>query len=457
MGDFNTKYGFFLNGKAVTMNVKWTVEDYKDPVDPAFQASVIKAFNFPITQAMSGSEICYKSLQKTCTSMESFFQQWPGPYPQRVPSTPAYYFPINYAIENIAVQPMCCPVSLPPPPPPPPICQICTTFCVVTKAGAIGQPPVPTQATCNALVASMNGVSASITGTSSLKYTCTNAHATCPRNGAAVQVCAEGSLEVESVCDSFTPIAPSSAFTVFNQIGYKNYGCNMGLYVNTTCGCTKDVVLADCLFPNPPHPPPPAHPPHPPPSPPPSPQPPPPPPPPPPFIDFPHTCFPGNSGINGGVPGAAVGTGIDYFPWDVSATASGNTITFDITPNAACDPTYGCCGVALEKIEFVINERCRGAISAVSAGLLPSYQNSTWPGQTPPKYVSITPMLVAKLPGLAGRTPGSPDGTQVTTTTITLDPKNLACNTADKFLLDGAFWWAAYGSTDKVYGCCGTL
>ena len=135
----------------------------------------------------------------------------------------------------------------------------------------------------------------------------------------------------------------------------------------------------------------------------------------------------------------------------MTATSSGNTLTFTIASNGACDPSYGCCGVPLEKIEFVISANCRGAITTVSAGLLPSYTLQGWPGATPPQFASTTPVLVAKVPGLA-------DKGQAYSTTLTLDPKNLACNTADKFLLNGEFWWSAYGSTaTKVNGCCGTM
>ena len=109
---------------------------------------------------------------------------------------------------------------------------------------------------------------------------------------------------------------------------------------------------------------------------------------------------------------------------------------------------YGCAGKPLKKIEFVISAACRGAIKTVSAGaLLPSYQLQAWPGVTPPYFAPGTELLVAKLTGLTA-----------TTVTVTLDPANKACNTAEKFLFNGELWWAAYSdnTAGRVDGCCGT-
>ena len=165
-------------------------------------------------------------------------------------------------------------------------------------------------------------------------------------------------------------------------------------------------------------------------------------------MDFPHACYPGNSDSNGGI---GAGTGIDGFAWDVTATSSGNTITFSFSPNTACDNTYGCCDAPLEKIEFVINSACRSSITSVSSGLQPSYQLQGWPGVTPAQYPDGTQLLTGKVTGLAANG-------QATSTTLTLDPANLACNTADKFLLNGELWWASFGSSaNKLNGCCGTM
>ena len=133
----------------------------------------------------------------------------------------------------------------PPPRPPPPdtiirdnYCRICTTFCVVGKAGSPYAPPAPTQATCSALAAAMNGISASVTGSSSLRYSCTNALATCPNvGGAGVQVCADGTTGANDVCNSF----PYNTFTVFGSIGYSSYFSGLALNVVSTCGCIYNV------------------------------------------------------------------------------------------------------------------------------------------------------------------------------------------------------------------------
>ena len=302
------------------------------------------------------------------------------------------------------------------------------------------------------MATAMTEISASVTHDSSLIYACEDAGVTCPPNVGykGVKVCAKGSSEVNTVCNSFYT---TSAPTLRESIGYGSYDppCNMDLNVTTTCGCTYDsfipcqVVSPSPPTPRPPHPSPPR-----PSPPPPSPSPPPPPPPPPAFIDFPHSCYPGNSKPNGGI--GPTGTGIDGFPWDVTATSSDNTVTFDITPNGACDRSYGCCDVPLDKIEFVISANCRGAISSVSAGLLPSYQNQSW-FAVPSQFPADTWLLTSRIPGLLNKT-----GYQYLSTTLTLDPKNLACNTADKFLLNSEFWWAGFGSTaTKSNACCGTI
>ncbi len=46
---------------------------------------------------------------------------------------------------------------------------------------------------------------------------------------------------------------------------------------------------------------------------------------------------------------------LQAFPWAVDATSAGSSITLTITANGGCNPAYGCCSVALEKIEIVIN------------------------------------------------------------------------------------------------------
>ena len=315
----------------------------------------------------------------------------------------------------------------------------------------------------------MTTASAQVLSASSLNYKCTNKATTCPGiGGVGVETCASGSVETTEVCSSFgNPSIPATnPAAVIAGAGYGSYNCNMGLNVVDTCGCTYNYFTQCGTYspppppspppprpppPPPPSPPPPRPPPPPPPSPPPPrppPPPPPSPPPPPPFIDFPHACYPGNSKANGGV---GTGTGIGGYPWDITATSAGNTVTFTFSPNNACDNSYGCCNVPLEKVEFVISANCRGSIKSVSAGLQPSYQLQGWPGVTPAQYPAGTQLLTAKVTGLAVNG-------QATSTTLTLDPANLACNTAEKFLLNGEFWWASFGSTAaKKDACCGSM
>ncbi len=89
----------------------------------------------------------------------------------------------------------------------------------------------------------------------------------------------------------------------------------------------------------------------------------------------------------------------------------------------------------------------------MSAGLLPSYGIQTWTA-TPSGYPR-TGVLVAKVTGLYT----GANRTQATSVVIALDPLNAACSTPDKFLLDGQFWYAAYGSStvrSTINSCCAT-
>ena len=75
-------------------------------------------------------------------------------------------------------------------------------------------------ATCDALAASMTSISESVTGSSSLSYYCNDVAATCPDyGGAGVQVCANGYMEANDVCNSF----PGNMPAVIMGIGYGAY------------------------------------------------------------------------------------------------------------------------------------------------------------------------------------------------------------------------------------------
>ena len=80
--------------------------------------------------------------------------------------------------------------------------------------------------------------------------------------------------------------------------------------------------------------------------------------------------------------------------------------------------------------------------------LAPSYSTQPWPGTQPPEWTGGTP-LVAKVTGLA--TKG-----QTTEFTLVLKTSNTNCNTAELFLYNSEFWFAAFGSTDSSNSCCGT-
>ena len=121
-----------------------------------------------------------------------------------------------------------------------PFCTICVTFCVTSWACL---PPAPTLATCYALATSMDGISESVTGSSSLAYSCTNVAATCPIvGGAGVQVCASnrGFGGTNDVCSSF----PGNLPNVISDIGYGAYMSGLGLNVDSNCGCSFSQFLS---------------------------------------------------------------------------------------------------------------------------------------------------------------------------------------------------------------------
>ncbi|GAX80549.1 hypothetical protein CEUSTIGMA_g7987.t1 [Chlamydomonas eustigma] len=157
-----------------------------------------------------------------------------------------------------------------------------------------------------------------------------------------------------------------------------------------------------------------------------------------------------------------MGTGTSAYAFSVTMTAVyPNNFTLTISPNPTCDVALGCCSVNLEKVEFAINANCRNTIQYLSGTpvqpLLPSFTEQTWPGPAPMGYTNGEPLLVGKVTGLcpSGSQPGS--CMEEVTVHLQLDAANTNCNTADKFFLNGQFWYAAYGSTPgSSNNCCGT-
>jgi hypothetical protein len=170
-------------------------------------------------------------------------------------------------------------------------------------------------------------------------------------------------------------------------------------------------------------------------------------------MDFPHSCFPGNSRQNGGV---GTGTGTAGFAYNVNLKkgALTNQVDMIIAKNPTCNPTWGCCNVNMEKVEFVINPLCRNTILKLEGtDKSPSYATNSWPSMPPPGYPGTT-ATVGKVTGLCPGSPGScPQALRIQ---ITLDPDNVNCNTPEKFFYMGKFWFAAFGSTPgNENGCCG--
>lgn len=172
-------------------------------------------------------------------------------------------------------------------------------------------------------------------------------------------------------------------------------------------------------------------------------------------LDFPHSCFPGNTNTNGGF---GVGHGTEGFAFTIGYTSTAaNSFTLRLSANAGCNPglsgALGCCQSDTKKVEFVVNSGCRASILNVtstgpSPPLAPSYSIQTW-AAPPAGWTGPTSPLVAKVTGLD--TAG-----QDMDVTITL---RAPCATVDSFLYgsQGQLWFAAYGDdTGKVNSCCGT-
>jgi len=89
-------------------------------------------------------------------------------------------------------------------------------------------------------------------------------------------------------------------------------------------------------------------------------------------IDFPHSCFPGNSIVNGGYQS---GTGMASTPFRVldlvkyknafsfQVTNVGKGNCYDIVPKTG-PPPPSCCDMEFEKIEWIINDNCVNAIES---------------------------------------------------------------------------------------------
>jgi hypothetical protein len=93
-------------------------------------------------------------------------------------------------------------------------------------------------------------------------------------------------------------------------------------------------------------------------------------PPPPPPVDFPHSCLPGNSAINGGV--SAVPTETAGFAFTVYLTnVTNSSYEVNIRPNLSCEPLlsgrFDCCNAQFKKTEFVIGNNCVNAIATVES------------------------------------------------------------------------------------------
>eukprot|EP00798_Chlamydomonas_sp_ICE-L_P001741 gene1741-33151_t len=178
-------------------------------------------------------------------------------------------------------------------------------------------------------------------------------------------------------------------------------------------------------------------------------------------VDFPHTCYPGNSAFNGG---AGTGERLRGAPYYVSEpVAVGTTFNFTIVQDAsgctdfqpkAGGPPSSCCKMSIDKIEMVINPECRGEIKTISVNgqtRSSSYSNSSYinmPEFTPAGYPDPQPWYqVFKITKL-GSFSGDLD--------ISIEFRTPECSAAGTLFPNGLMWYAFFSGQQYRSNCCGT-
>jgi hypothetical protein len=110
----------------------------------------------------------------------------------------------------------------------------------------------------------------------------------------------------------------------------------------------------------------------------------------------------------------------------------------------------------IDKVEIFINNQCQGAVRSLTvngASRGPSYASTTWwtTSNLPPNLQPPYKPLMFKLTQLGLQGPQA----QGTKFTFTLDPRNQACNTADKFFYGGDLHFAYANGGAFSNNCCG--
>eukprot|EP00798_Chlamydomonas_sp_ICE-L_P026185 gene26185-11911_t len=173
--------------------------------------------------------------------------------------------------------------------------------------------------------------------------------------------------------------------------------------------------------------------------------------------DFPRICYPGNTRANGGT-----GSYLASVPFAVSglnAAGGPNSLAINISHSSAgclstppmkgSDPA-SCCGMGLDRVEFVVNDGCRNAIKDLTVNgvrMSAIYETATYyskPAMLPAGYPPLSDSYsVVRLTGL---------GDVTSLVEIKMELRGV-CSTAETFLPEGRFWYVVRNDANN---CCGT-
>lgn len=328
---------------------------------------------------------------------------------------------------DVTMHAICKPDCKPPPPAP---CKTCIEVRVVTNGNGNNPPLDP--ADCGIVSTWLMGLPQSgcdaVVG--NLKFTCTVAPHT-EVNGPVIesilQVCAIGE-DAEAFVNSWDDQVCSAILA-----GILGYGsCDVYIKVDAPMCAPEKLWGAACTGPE--------------------------------EVDYPHSCFPGNSNKNGGVGGLTPGQ--KYTPMAVELdTYDSNSFTFTVKKDQRClnivpkegPPPDSCCDMELDKFEMVLNNQCQGSIGTIEVngqpGWYPSYTNGSYittPDVLPEGFPALQSWYKAmKITGGLKRF-----GNSDLTIKIHLRPP---CASPQEFLPGEMLLWFAYFN-GPTYGdnCCGT-
>eukprot|EP00798_Chlamydomonas_sp_ICE-L_P020019 gene20019-biopygen28842 len=177
-------------------------------------------------------------------------------------------------------------------------------------------------------------------------------------------------------------------------------------------------------------------------------------------VDFPHSCFPGNSNLNGGYED---GLNLEGAPFMVEQVILGDqSFAFDIVGtecNEAVEPKSGdspetCCEMGLDKIEIVMNYECQGYIKSITVDdipVSPVYQKNRYitvpTGDFPEEYPELAEEYkVFKVTKLSS----------ASTIIVTLKNSTNDCSKPAYFLPKGNLWYAFFNGNAFSNNCCAT-